>query len=37
MIKGAAESGDGADGFAEAISLTMYHRHLTLYENFDAI
>ena len=26
---------DGADVFAEAIRVTMYHRNLTLYENFD--
>jgi len=26
---------DGADEFAEAIRLTMYHRNLTLYETFD--
>jgi hypothetical protein len=28
---------DGADVFAEAIRLTMYHRNLTLYEIFDVI
>jgi len=28
---------DGADEFAEAIRLTMYHRILTVYENFDVL
>ena len=36
-ISSASAVRDGADVFAEAIRMTMYHRNLTFYENLDVI